>query len=90
MRHRTLLLEAGLSRAEGFADAAVYGNPERLRETAAAMRGLRAAEETRRIAADVGFDPAMQDRLGVELDAWYERPDAVVVIVWSAGIGWVE
>jgi ubiquinone/menaquinone biosynthesis C-methylase UbiE len=90
MRHRELLHEAGLSRAEGFADATVYGNPKRLRETAAAMRGLRSSEETRRIAASLGYDNATQDRLSSELDAWYERPDAIVVIVWSAGLGWVE
>jgi SAM-dependent methyltransferase len=89
LRHRGLLLDAGLRRVEGFADVTVYGTPERLQENAAMMRGLRASEETRRIAASTGIDLATQDRLAADLDAWYERPDAIVVIVWSAAIGWV-
>jgi ubiquinone/menaquinone biosynthesis C-methylase UbiE len=90
MRHRGLLIEAGLGRIEAFADATAYGTPERVRENAAVVRSVLASENVRRIAMDEGFDLATQDRLVADLDAWSERPDAVVVIVWSAGIGWVD
>jgi SAM-dependent methyltransferase len=89
MRHKALLAEAGLTRVEGFADATSYGNPERLREAAVLLRALLASEPMQRNAASLGFDAAALDRLAVEHDAWTERPDAIVVILWSAAIGWV-
>lgn len=90
MRHRQLLLEAGCVRAEGYADAAVFGDPAALSRNAALLRGLLAAPERRQAAAECGFTEDALDQISHDLDAWYERPDAILVVVWSAGIGWVD
>jgi SAM-dependent methyltransferase len=89
MQHKALLLGAGLTRVEGFADVTASGTPEALGHSAAVISGLLASEQMRRNAASVGFDDAALDQIAAEFDAWHERPDAMVVIVWSAGIGWV-
>jgi SAM-dependent methyltransferase len=90
MRHRHLLIEAGCTPAEGFADVVTYGEPTRLREHLQLMRGIVSDDDFRRSAARAGYDDATLAHLLDDLEAWYARPDAVVVVIWSAGIGWVE
>jgi ubiquinone/menaquinone biosynthesis C-methylase UbiE len=90
MRHKAVLLEAGLRRVEGFTDTTTRGNPESMRENAALTREFLASEQLRRNAARAGFDDAALDLFAAEFDDWHARPDAMVVVVWSAGLGWVD
>jgi ubiquinone/menaquinone biosynthesis C-methylase UbiE len=90
MRHRQLLLEAGFHRAEGFADVTFRGDPVALRRHAAFIRSLLESDEFRQITSSLGITDDELDQLADDVDAWYDRPDAVVAPVWSAGIGWVD
>jgi SAM-dependent methyltransferase len=87
--HRGMLLEAGLTRVEGFADVDADGTTERLRANAAIVQSVVASEGVRRVAAGLGYDDVTQDRILAGRNTWAERPDAMVAVVWSAAIGWV-
>jgi SAM-dependent methyltransferase len=90
LRHRGLLVEAGLCRAEGFADVTSFGTSELLHENSTIVRGVLDSEGIRRALASAGYDDDARERVAAGRFAWAERPDAMVVIVWSAGIGWVD
>jgi ubiquinone/menaquinone biosynthesis C-methylase UbiE len=91
LRHRQLLLEAGFTRTEAFADVTVFGTDEKLRESVDYRRGVyTTSEERRRIWKKFGMDDAALLSVADDYAAWAERPDATFVILWSAAIGWVE
>jgi SAM-dependent methyltransferase len=90
LQHRRLLLDAGCTRTEGFADVVIYGDPQRLREHATFVRSLLDGGEYRAGAIKLGWDEAALNQLANDMVAWYARPDTVMVVVWSAGLGWVD
>jgi hypothetical protein len=90
MSRRTAETEAGFTRTEGFADATVAGEPTALHRHAAFTREHLASAELRQVTVGIGITADELDHLADDLDAWSERPDAMVVVLWSAGLGWVD
>ena len=86
---RRLLLEAGFSRAEGYARAGHQGTPERTRLAAENLEArLRAPAVWEIILAEGWADLATLEAMCAELYAWAERPDAFQVALRCFATGW--
>lgn len=91
-RHlRSLLLEAGFAKTEGHAVAAdYYGTLAETRRFTSIMRQLLRAPEFAEVALEQGWTNQQQlEAIITELEAWGERPDAFLAIMYCAAVGWV-
>lgn len=90
-RLRSLLLDAGFTYAECQPSAmpGSGGQPEHVREFAQTMRDqMRLFSETFQAAGIA--DAATLAAIGAELEAWGERPDATVALLYFRAVGWVD
>jgi hypothetical protein len=89
---RSLLLQAGFARTEGFAVAAEhYGRLEETRRMAYVMSQQLGDPMLRELVISQGWaTQAELDEIVQWLHEWGERPDAFLAIMYCAALGWNE
>jgi len=92
-RHlRSLLLEAGFARSEGFAVAAdYYGRLDETRRMATIIHRLLNDPALRQIVLTQGWATQSElEEICSWIQEWGERPDAFLAIMYCAALGWKE
>ncbi len=88
---RRLLLEAGFARAEAFAVAGDKGTPALTRVAAENLETRLREPAVWELALRRGWaDATRLEAMAAELRAWAERPDAFLLWIFCAAVGWVE
>jgi ubiquinone/menaquinone biosynthesis C-methylase UbiE len=90
-RHlRRLMLEAGFTKADGYAVAAeYYGNLQETRRLVVVMTGVFSSPDFRRVPNEQGWASQTEiDEMLAWARDWSERPDAFWAVMYCAAVGW--